>query len=151
MNASDLSVSLSPATREDIPFLLELRRLTMTEHLRASGVEPSEQGERERVLYRFECAQIVRRGAERVGLLKLARDEGRWQVIQIQIAPQLHGQGLGKELLSAVIAEAKQARVPLVLNVLHANPARRLYERLGFRVVKEGEHEYEMQLLAGEQ
>jgi ribosomal protein S18 acetylase RimI-like enzyme len=120
----------------------------MTEHQRASGVEPSEQGHRERVLYRYDCAQIVRRGAERVGLLKLARDEGRWHLIQIQIAPQLHGQGLGQQLLSAVIAEAKQAGVPLVLNVFHANPARRLYERLGFRIVKEGEHEYEMQLLA---
>jgi ribosomal protein S18 acetylase RimI-like enzyme len=145
-SASELSVTLRPATEDDIPFLLELRRLTMNEHQRASGVEPSEQGDRERVLYRFECAQVVWRGAERVGLLKLARDEGHWHLVQIQIVPQLHGQGLGKELLSAVIAEARQAGVPLALNVLHANPARRLYERLGFRVVKELEHAYEMLL-----
>jgi len=30
------------------------------------------------------------------------------------------------------------------LNVLFANPARRLYERLGFRVVGEGDHMYVM-------
>ena len=30
------------ATEADMPFLLELRRKTMSEHLRLSGIEPSE-------------------------------------------------------------------------------------------------------------
>lgn len=54
-------VSLRPATEADIPFLLELRRQTMTAHQLASGAEAPERERYERVLYRFECAQIIER------------------------------------------------------------------------------------------
>jgi NAD(P)-dependent dehydrogenase (short-subunit alcohol dehydrogenase family) len=46
-----------------------------------------------------------------------------------------------------VIAEARAARASLRLNVLRANPARRLYERLGFRVVSESKVDFEMRLV----
>ena len=38
-------------------------------------------------------------------------------------------------LLHALIAEAARRGVGLCLNVRHDNPARRLYERVGFRLV----------------
>lgn len=36
-------------------------------------------------------------------------------------------------MLSALLNDAARAHVPVSLSVLHGNPARRLYERLGFR------------------
>src|ERR1700730_5772466 len=45
------------------------------------------------------------------------------------------GQGVGGRLLSALLAEAARRGVGLCLNVRHDNPARRLYERIGFRLV----------------
>jgi predicted GNAT family acetyltransferase len=42
---------------------------------------------------------------------------------------------VGGRLLSALIAEAARRGVGLCLNVRHDNPARRLYERIGFRLV----------------
>src|ERR1700730_11831454 len=38
-------------------------------------------------------------------------------------------------LLDALVAEAARRGVGLCLNVRHDNPARRLYERVGFRLV----------------
>ena len=38
---------------------------------------------------------------------------------------------------------------PVRLSVLRANPARRLYERLGFRIVGENGHGYDMQYGGG--
>ena len=45
------------------------------------------------------------------------------------------GRGIGTALVEQVIADAEARAVPVRLGVLEHNPARRLYERLGFRVV----------------
>jgi len=140
------AVSLRPATDEDIPFLLELRRQTMTGHQLASGAEASERERHDRVLYRFECAQVILRDQVPVGILKLSKDGPDWHLVQIQLTPALQSQGIGTSLIEGVIADARAAGANLRLNVLRSNPALRLYERLGFRVQKEGPHEFEMRL-----
>ena len=47
--------------------------------------------------------------------------------------PNVCGQGVGEKLMRALIAEATSRGVGLCLSVRSENPARRLYERLGFR------------------
>lgn len=133
------------ATEADMPFLLELRRKTMSEHLRLSGIEPSESERVERVLARFECAEIILQSGKPVGLLKVARDGKNWDLIQIQILPEKQGTGLGSEILRKQLDEAVQAKAAVTLSVLKVNPARRLYERLGFRIVGENERAYDME------
>jgi GNAT superfamily N-acetyltransferase len=58
--------------------------------------------------------------------------------VTIGVRPHIRGQGVGRMLLDAVIAEAARRGVGLCLNVRHDNPARRLYERIGFRLVESG-------------
>jgi ribosomal protein S18 acetylase RimI-like enzyme len=55
--------------------------------------------------------------------------------VTIGVSAQVRGQGVGEILLQALIAEAEHRRIGLCLNVRHDNPARRLYERMGFRMV----------------
>jgi GNAT superfamily N-acetyltransferase len=55
--------------------------------------------------------------------------------ITIGVKPHLRGRGVGGILLHALFAEAARRGVGLCLNVRHDNPARRLYERVGFRLV----------------
>jgi len=74
-------LSFRGATEADLPFLLELRERTMSEHLRRSGVEPSESERSERVLARFECAQVIELSGAPVGLVKIARDGKEWSLI----------------------------------------------------------------------
>jgi ribosomal protein S18 acetylase RimI-like enzyme len=50
------------------------------------------------------------------------------------VAPGYRGQGLGTRLLAELLA-APAARGPVSLSVSADNPARRLYERFGFRPV----------------
>jgi ribosomal protein S18 acetylase RimI-like enzyme len=133
-----------PATQDDVPFLMQLRFDTMGPHLVAIGADASEAHHRARMLYRFELGQVLIEGGEPVGLLKLARDPQEWTVIQIQLAPKLQGRGLGRQLLEEFLAEAKAAGKDVVLNVLKANPAKKLYERLGFYVEREDAHHFYM-------
>jgi ribosomal protein S18 acetylase RimI-like enzyme len=59
-------------------------------------------------------------------------------VAQLEVDPTMQGQGIGTELLRRVIRDAERRMVPVVLEVLQANPrARELYERLGFVVTDE--------------
>jgi ribosomal protein S18 acetylase RimI-like enzyme len=133
-----------PATETDIPFLLELRRQTMSEHLRASGIEPSESERRKRVLAQFECAEIIMLAGSPVGLLKVVRSPDDWHLVQIQIVPEQQRKGFGTTILEKLLADAVQARAAVSLSVLRANPARRLYERLGFRIVGHNDRAYDM-------
>lgn len=126
--------------------MIELRRQTMTAHQLAVGVTPSDEERSRRVLVRYECAEIILRGTQMVGLLKVARDALEWQLIQIQLIPELQGRGIGTQMIGRLASEAEQAGACLRLSVLKGSPARRLYQRLGFIVVKESEHALEMLL-----
>jgi GNAT superfamily N-acetyltransferase len=139
-------ITLRPATEDDVPFLLALRHETMDAHLVASGIAPALEEHLRRVLYRLDCAQIVQMAGQAVGLMKVSRDGRDWILIQIQLTQVSRGQGLGTQLIKSVIDEARKAGASLSLGVLKANPAVRLYQRLGFTVVEEGIHSYEMRL-----
>jgi ribosomal protein S18 acetylase RimI-like enzyme len=88
---------------------------------------------------------IAERDTEAIGAAwarQFSRDEqpafyvdGRTPEVTIGVSGAARGQGVGGRLLSALIAEAARRGVGLCLNVRHDNPARRLYERMGFRLV----------------
>jgi GNAT superfamily N-acetyltransferase len=135
-----------PATQADVAFLLELRRQTMTGHQVDAGLVPSEDERRERVLARYDCAEILSYAGRPLGLWKVVREGKAWDLIQIQLQPEYQGLGLGKALIEGLIEEARAAGASIGLQVLNGNPARRLYERLGFEVVAEAEHFMRMQV-----
>jgi len=55
--------------------------------------------------------------------------------LSIGVKPNARGQGLGEKLMRAMIDEAARRGLGLCVSVRSENPARRLYERLGFRDV----------------
>ena len=138
-----------PALPSDVPFLLRLRKQTMDAYLAASGANTTDEEHTKRLMYRFECGEILLQDGLPIGLLKVARDPNEWKVIQIQISPHLQGQGLGVQILKGVIEQARAAGAELVLSVLKVCPARALYERIGFVVEGEDDHEYFMRLHQG--
>jgi GNAT superfamily N-acetyltransferase len=66
--------------------------------------------------------------------------EGWGEVPELAVAVETgeRGRGIGTMLLTRLVGEAGRRGLPgLSLHVDHGNPARRLYERLGFRCVRE--------------
>jgi ribosomal protein S18 acetylase RimI-like enzyme len=53
--------------------------------------------------------------------------------VSIGVKPNARGQGVAEKLMRALIGEAARRGLGLCLSVRSENPARRLYERLGFR------------------
>lgn len=57
--------------------------------------------------------------------------------LSIAMLPGFRNQGLGTDLLNQMIAEAGNQYAALSLSVSSDNPAKRLYERLGFEVIEQ--------------
>jgi GNAT superfamily N-acetyltransferase len=78
---------------------------------------------------------LIVRGTDVLGRLYLDRGEDTWLVIDVALLPGYRGQGIGTRLLTGVLAAAGAAGKPVRLHVEQFSPARRLYDRLGFRLV----------------
>jgi len=126
--------------------LVKLRSETMTGYLEASGEMLSTDDQYARVLQDFHCIRVVMIGRKAAGMIKVVEGDDEWRLVQVQIEPRLQGKGIGAHIVGQTIAAARAARKPLTLSVLKVNPATRLYERLGFRVVGETHRSYEMRL-----
>jgi len=59
------------------------------------------------------------------------------RIIDIALLPDYRGNGIGTALLRDLCAEAAQRQLPVRIHVEMFNPARRLYERLGFQPVQQ--------------
>jgi ribosomal protein S18 acetylase RimI-like enzyme len=141
-NSLTPSVTRRAASPEDLAFLLTLRTITMAPHHHNAGIDQTLEQHRARILDHYECAEIIEEHGEPVGLWKVARSPTEWHLMQVQLLPSRQGAGIGGSLIRLLLADARVASVSVRLNVLKANPARRLYERLGFRIVGETEHAF---------
>ena len=81
---------------------------------------------------------VIEVGGRPAGRLYVARWEREIRIVDIALLPEFRGRGLGTALLRDLMAEADAAGKPLSIHVEMNNPARSLYERLGFRPA--GEH-----------
>ena len=57
--------------------------------------------------------------------------------LSIALLPGYRNQGVGTALLNQMIATARSKYAALSLSVSSKNPAKRLYERLGFEIIKQ--------------
>jgi GNAT superfamily N-acetyltransferase len=80
-----------------------------------------------------------------VGRLWVDRRVASVHVLDIALLDRFRGQGLGTACLRRLMDEAAARVVPLTIKVERFNPARRLYEKLGF-VVEDGEYGIHIQM-----
>jgi ribosomal protein S18 acetylase RimI-like enzyme len=63
---------------------------------------------------------------------------------QIFIDAAFQRRGIGTEIIRGLIDRATQAGQPVTLGVVKTNPARNLYQRLGFRITHENDRKFYM-------
>lgn len=78
--------------------------------------------------------EMITAGGATIGWLHVHDNLDGIDLHQIYIVPAEQGRGIGTDILKTLQARATALGRPLRLNVLVNNPARRLYERLGFRI-----------------
>ncbi len=76
--------------------------------------------------------RVIEVGSEVAGLLEVEEREEAMFLSNIQLAPEFQGRGLGTKIIAALQADTASRARPLELTVLRVNPAKHLYDRLGF-------------------
>jgi ribosomal protein S18 acetylase RimI-like enzyme len=128
-------VDLYGSTRED-----ELAQVAWDAGVKRAFVEQqfAAQDHHYRVRYPGATLDMIEVDGEPAGRLYVFRGHGDIRIMDIALAPPFRGRGIGTALLRDLMAEADASGRKLSIHVEMNNPARSLYDRLGFAPV--GEH-----------
>jgi ribosomal protein S18 acetylase RimI-like enzyme len=146
-------ISLRPATAEDTAFLLQLFASTRDEFKML--LDESQLASLMNMQFNFQQQQyqngypdardnIILLHQEPIGRMFVAEDKRVITVVDIALLPDYRKMGFGKQLLDELLTHAASSKKPVRLHVLKTNPARNLYQRLGFQDVSEDSMYYEM-------
>jgi ribosomal protein S18 acetylase RimI-like enzyme len=140
---------LRPATPGDRTSLWAIKRRCLRAYVEQTWGTWDEDVQRARFDASFEPAeiQVITTAGIDVGYLAARRGRPEIQLFNIMIVPEYQQRGLGTTVLRDLLAEAQARRVPVRLQVMKVNPARRLYERLGFTVTEETATHFRMRWL----
>lgn len=143
------TIGFRAVKHEDLDFLLELRKKSMSKHLAQAKIKLTNDQHLERIKENYYDSHIILRDRKAIGLLKLGvvalnGTKKSLHIRQLQILPKYQGQGIGSKVLTVVKKRALQLQLPITLNVLLKNPARGLYLRHGFQI--EGKNKLEFQM-----
>ncbi len=132
---------------EDFAFLWEVRRSSMKQYLEqtwGSWDEASQRKQFRASLLEFPH-RIIEWQGQRIGILACQRFPDWIMLNRIFLLPQAQKQGIGSRIIGEILKSARAQRLPVRLRVLRVNPARRLYERLGFVITEETPTHYSME------
>lgn len=150
-----MKISLRPFSPEDPEFLFQLYASTRREEIAPFGWPPAQQDaflrmqfNAQRQWYAMAYAgadhQLIVIDEKPAGRMLVLRDNTGARLVDIALLSEYRGHGVGTQLLRELISQCDKDGVPLRLQVLKNNPARRLYERLGFVTIGEDGMYYEM-------
>jgi len=124
---------LRPSVAEDADWMVQLRVDVMRADLERLGVwNPARARQRFLDAYVPAHTSVIEVEGEAVGLIAVRPEADALWIEHFYLAAESQGRGLGSAVLTRVLADYA-GPLPFRLNVLVGSPARRLYERHGFR------------------
>jgi GNAT superfamily N-acetyltransferase len=139
-----MPIALRPARSEDFDFCARLYFSGMDEIIRELKLDMALQTANLRERWNGAEVEIITSDGEDVGWMQSSiRDEARF-LEQIFIDAPFQRRGIGTGIIHRLIDRANRANQPVTLGVVKTNPARRLYERLGFRITHEDDRKFYM-------
>jgi GNAT superfamily N-acetyltransferase len=131
-------VSLRPAQADDYRF---------AETLYLDGTRPLLQAlgrwDEAAVISRFSQsfqrhpAKVICADGADIGWLQISRSAESIHLHQVHLCASYRNRGIGSHLIRGIMERARDAGLPMTLNVIRGNPAIALYLRLGFKVVSQ--------------
>ncbi|MBV8659117.1 MAG: GNAT family N-acetyltransferase [Burkholderiales bacterium] len=139
--------TLRPGRNDEADFIFDVTRITMAEYAARSLKNWRRESMRE---FADDTAakgsfEIIEADGERAGLLIVERHDSHIQLANLFIMPAFQNKGIGSHIIRMLIDESHAQTRPLKLRVFTSNPARMLYQRLGFAVTDQTEERYFME------
>jgi ribosomal protein S18 acetylase RimI-like enzyme len=140
-------VALRAATSGDYDFARRVHHGAMRPYVEPLfGWDDAFQAKRFRETFSPQGAFVILRAGVECGWLQIVEGEDAVYLSQLFILPEHQRRGTGSAVLASLLAQWRAGGKAVRLGVLKNNPARRLYERVGFKVIAEEERRLEMEL-----
>jgi len=137
-------LALRAASAADRELIWQVQSAAMRRTVEATwGWDAQDQRARFDAAFDPELRQIITLDGVAIGGLKIDASGSPLRLLQVHLLPEHQRKGYGTRIVRAVIAQTQDR--PVWLEVRKVNPAKALYERLGFRVVGERESHWQMQ------
>jgi predicted acetyltransferase/GNAT superfamily N-acetyltransferase len=138
-------IALRSARPEDFAFCQRVCHDTMRWIIeQLFGWDEMRQAEKFAGQWRLDETRIITYAGNDVGWLQTKAAEDAVFLASLYLDTPFHGRGIGSQVMQIVIDEARRDGTAVTLDVVNINPARRLYERLGFRTTGEDEYKFYM-------
>ena len=145
------SVSFRPIVQEDMSDLLEMYASTRqeemervpdwTEMMKTQFISSQFRAQHEHYQRNYKGANfwIIELNSEKIGRLYLHDnfDGGVIRIIDITLLPLYRNRKIGEGILKDLMKKATELKKPLSIHVEAFNPAKNLYNRLGFKKISE--------------
>lgn len=140
-----VNYSLRPARQSDYEFLFNLKKACLKKYISETWGW-NEEFQRKHFSDNFEPnnSQIITLNEQDIGQLSLEDRGVDLYLAGIYVLPAFQGKGIGTAVLMDILLAAQMRQLTVSLQVLKVNPARKLYERLGFKLTRETETHYLM-------
>jgi ribosomal protein S18 acetylase RimI-like enzyme len=140
---------------DDLPFLLvvygstradEMEQLPWSDQQKSAFLKSQLESQSTYYAQVFPSAdrEVLLVDGEPAGRFYVDRGEDEIHVIDIALLPPFRNRGIGSQLLGEVLAEGARTGVKVTIYVEKNNPAKRLYQRLGFGVIDQDDVYYLM-------
>ena len=134
-------ISFRTCREHDREWLFELFAKTMSEYIAQTFGLWDEPFHRSQFDKEFQpnAWQVILFREEDVGILQTEDRPNTLWISNIQIDPRFQSKGIGSKVIRSLVDKAQRAGKSVTLRVFKVNPARQLYERLGFHLTGENE------------
>lgn len=141
----EVAYELRPSTPDDHEFLRRAHHVGLRPWIEAVwGWDEARQDEIVAERLTRTAPDIISIHGKDAGYLLVRDEEDAVKLLAIVLLPRYQRRGVGTRIVRGVIDRANEQRKPVELGVLRPNPAKRLYERLGFEVVEEQPERFNM-------
>ncbi len=143
------AVRLRPATNADLEFLCRVHHAAMRAHVEATWGAWDAQRQRDLFLSSTDPTthEVIELDGRPIGCRWVRLHPAADELVRLYLLPEAQRRGIGTVIVRRLLAETHAEGRSVRLRVMKRNPARRLYERLGFRVVSETETHFAMEAI----
>jgi ribosomal protein S18 acetylase RimI-like enzyme len=135
---------LRAATPEDLPFCEGIYFTEMDQIMTEFGMDKVAHRQTFRAGWVAEQVEVIQLDGEDIGWIQTWAEPESFYLSQLFIEATFQNRGFGGKVLNGLLQRTDADGVAVTLSVVKSNPARRLYERLGFHLTHEDERKFYM-------
>jgi GNAT superfamily N-acetyltransferase len=139
-----MQISFRPALPQDFDYCAKLYFGEMERAIKELNIDMVAHAAGFRQRWEPTQVRIIILDGNDIGWLQSMAQGDTLFLAQLFVDASVQRQGIGTVVMNRIISEAAHAGQALSLGVVKANPARRLYERLGFQITHEDDRKFYM-------